>query len=311
MRAMKRLILISLLGVCALAADADFNGRWNIHVQTPRGRVWWLEVRGAGTGKIEGGFVGAPGGQLDPLTDARIENGQLVFTFKRAGLVQTYKVSARGGKLEGVREEVADGKPATTLPFTGVAAPEIREHDDGSWRQGRKVALFDGKTTSGWRQIVPDAPGWYVEDGLLRNRQRASDIASLEKFWNFEARFEYRYGKGSNSGIGLRGRYEIQIYDNYGKEPNVHGSGALYSRIPPRVNASKAPGEWQTMVIRLVGRDLTVTLNGTVVIDKQVVAGPTAITTDPDEDKPGPFVLQGDHGQVEFRTIEVTELVKK
>ncbi len=311
---MKRLILFSLLGLSALAADADFNGRWNIHVQAPRGRVWWLEVRGAGSGKIEGGFVGAPGGQLDALQDARIENGQLIFTFKRKGppaLVQTYKVSALGGKLQGVREEAVAGKETTTLPFTGVAAPEIRDHDDGSWHAGRKVALFDGKTTSNWRQIVAGAPGWYVEDGLLKNRQRASDIASQEKFWNFEARFEYRYGKGSNSGVGLRGRYEIQIYDNFGKAPDMHGSGALYSRIPPRVNASKAPGEWQTMVIRLVGRDLTVTLNGTVVIDHQTVAGPTAITTDPDEDKPGPFVLQGDHGQVEFRTAEVTELVKR
>lgn len=308
---MKKLILFSLLGLSALAADADFNGRWNLHVQAPRGRVWWLEVRGAGSGKIEGAFVGAPGGQVDALADARIENGQLVFTFQRPKLLQTFKVTARGGKLEGVREEASAGKPATTLPFAGVAAPVIREHDDGKWRPGRKVALFDGKTTANWRQIVADAAGWYVEDGLLKNRQRASDIASQEKFWNFEARFEYRYGKGSNSGIGLRGRYEIQIYDNYGKEPDMHGSGALYSRIPPRVNASKAPGEWQTMVIRLVGRELTVTLNGTVVIEKQTVIGPTAITTDPDEDQPGPFVLQGDHGPVEFRAVEVTELVRK
>lgn len=311
---MKRLFLLSLLGLSALASDADFNGRWNIHVDAPRGRVWWLEVRGAGSGKIEGSFVGAPGGQVDPLADARIENGQLVFSFKRKGspaLTQTFKVTASKGKLEGVREEAAEGKETAKLPFTAVPAPVIRDHDDGTWRPGRKVALFDGKSTDNWKQIVPTAPGWYVEEGLLRNRQRASDIASNEKFWNFEARFEYRYGKGSNSGIGLRGRYEIQIYDNFGKEPDMHGSGALYSRIPPRVNASKAPGEWQTMVIRLVGRDLTVTLNGTVVIDRQQVVGPTAITTDPYEDKPGPFVLQGDHGQVEFRTVEVTELVKR
>mgnify|MGYP000860880008 CR=1 FL=1 len=308
---MKRLILTSLLGVCALAADADFNGRWNIHVQAPRGRVWWLEVRGAGSGKIEGAFVGVPGGQVDALKDARIENGQLVFSFQRPKVAQTYKVRVRDGKLEGVREETQEGKETTTLSFTGVPAPVIREHDDGTWRPGRKVALFDGKTTAGWRQIVPSAPGWYVENGLLKNNRRASDIATEQKFWNFEARFEYRYEKGSNSGIGLRGRYEIQIYDNYGKAPDMHGSGALYSRIPPRVNATKAPGEWQTMVIRLVGRDLTVTLNGTVVIDKGTVDGPTAITTDPNEDQPGPFVLQGDHGLVEFRTAEVTELVKQ
>lgn len=308
---MKRLLLISLLGIGALAADRDFNGRWNLHVQTPRGRVWWLEVRGAGSEKIEGAFVGAPGGQVDPLENARIENGQLLFSYKRGKVTQNFRVTARGGKLDGVREEIVEGQPPASLPFTGVAAPVLKDRDDGKWKAGRKVALFDGKTTAGWRQIVASAPGWYVEDGLLKNRQRASDIATEEKFWNFEARFEYRYGRGSNSGIGLRGRYEIQIHDNYGKEPDMHGSGALYSRIPPRVNASKAPGEWQTMVIRLVGRDLTVTLNGTVIIDRQTVVGPTAITTDPHEDQPGPFVLQGDHGIVEFRLAEVTELVRK
>ena len=126
-----------------------------------------------------------------------------------------------------------------------------------------------------------------------------------------EVRAEFRHAQGSNSGIALRGRYEIQIQDNFGQPPDWHGTGALYSRIAPGVNASKAPGEWQTMVMRIVGRELTVVLNGTKVIDRAEVVGPTAMTMSPKEDTPGPIVLQGDHGPVEFRRLQVVELVNR
>ncbi|MBI5085816.1 MAG: DUF1080 domain-containing protein [Acidobacteria bacterium] len=295
----KSALLLILCSAGLPAADSDFNGRWNIHVSTPRGRVWWLEVKGAGTASIQGGFIGAPGGQLDPLRDATIEAGVLTFSFERRNssrdpnsplIRQRFQARLEGGELRGTRVDEA----GASLPWRGVRAPEIADRDSASWKNGKTVELFDGSTTSGWRKVVPVGPGWYVEGGLLKNEKGASDIASEAKFWNFQARAEYRYAQGSNSGIGLRGRYEIQIYDTFGKPPDMHSSGALYSRIPPSVNAAKAPGEWQVMEIRLVGRDLTVTLNGVTVIEKRVVEGPTAITTDPDEDKPGPFVLQGD-----------------
>lgn len=293
-----RLLPAALFALSLTAADADFNGRWNIHVQTPRGRVWWLEVQHAGTPRISGAFVGAPGGQVDPVTDIRIENGELLFALKG----HSFKARYENGRLSGARIS------PDPLPFTATRAPELKDIDDGKWKPAHPVALFDGKSTSGWNKVVPTAPGWFVEDGLLKNEPKASDIVSSQKFFNFEAKVEFRHGKGSNSGIGLRGRYEIQIQDNFGQPPNAHGTGALYSRIAPSVNASRAPGQWQTMVIRLIGRTLTVTLNGTTIIDKQTVTGPTAITTDPNEDQPGPITLQGDHGLIEFRTLEITPL---
>jgi hypothetical protein len=186
----------------------------------------------------------------------------------------------------------------------------ISDKDDGNWKPGHPVALFNGRDTSGWRQVVPDLPGWHVTDGSLTNNSGASDIVSDAKFWKFVLRAEYRYGAGSNSGIGLRARYEIQIHDNFGRPPDVHGSGAVYSRIPPSVNASKPPGEWQTLEVRLVGRTVTVRLNGTTVIDRAEVEGPTAMTTDPHEDQPGPITLQGDHGIIEFRRLDVTPLTR-
>lgn len=303
---------MSLLAMAGWAGDSDFNGRWNIDVQTPRGRVWWLEVAGAGSGKLSGSFVGAPGGQVDAIEGMRVENGELVFVFERKpALKQTYRARIENGGLRGVREETVDGKASPVLPWTAKRAPVLPEKDDGSWRPGRTVELFNGKDTAGWAPVQAGRPGWYVEDGLLKNRTGAAEYASEARFWNMEVRTEFRHGKGSNSGVALRGRYEIQIHDNYGEAPDWHGTGALYSRIAPAVNASRAPGEWQTMVMRLIGRELTVVLNGTKVIDRQTVVGPTAMVMSPNEDTPGPIVLQGDHGAVEFRRLQVVELVNR
>jgi hypothetical protein len=309
---MTKFILFALLSASVWAGDGGFDGRWNIHVKLPNGRIWWMEVKGAGTGKVEGSFVGVPGGQVDALEDAKVENGELTFTFTRGNpaVKQTYKARLAGNELRGTRVEEKGGVAGAPLEWRGVRAPVISEHDDGTWKPGRTVKVFDGKSTANWRKMSPEAPGWYVADGVMKNEKGASDIVSEAKFWNFEAQIEYRYEKGSNSGVGLRGRYEVQIFDNYGRPPNMHGNGALYSRIAPRVNASKAPGEWQTLTIRLVGRDLTVVLNGVNIIDRQDAVGPTAMACDPEEAKPGPLMLQGDHGLVEFRRIEVTELKK-
>ena len=118
---------------------------------------------------------------------------------------------------------------------------------------------------------------WTVQDGVLRNAPPTTDIISDQKFWNFKLHVEFKIVEHSNSGIGLRGRYEIQILEDYGKPINTHGAAALYSRVAPAVNASKPAGEWQTYDIRLVGRTLTVVHNGTKVLDKVEVEGLTAI----------------------------------
>lgn len=316
----RRLLLFAMTMLTVSAQDAGFDGRWNIRVKTPRGRMWWLEVQGAASGKPHGSFVGAPGGQVDPVPAMTIRNGELEFVFEKNAssqnpkspvVRQVYRAKLVDGRLLGTREETVDGKASPVLPWAGVRAPVLRDHDDGHWVAGRTVTLFNGTSLAGWHQLLANEPGWYVEGGLLKNHTKASDLLSDAKFWNFEVTLEYRYAKGSNSGVALRGRYEIQIFDNYGQPADWHGSGALYSRIGPAKNATKAPGEWQTLKARLVGRDLTVTLNGVKVIDRRDVVGPTAMCMDPDEDKPGPLMLQGDHGPVEFRKVEVTELQQR
>lgn len=313
MRALLLLLLTSAISL--LADDAKFNGRWDITVpHESRARAWWLEVTVAGTPAIKGRFVGFPGGDMNDIPQLSIQNGELRFTFDskdhRTNKPVHRDYSARympGDKLLGLMRS-SDGE---VLKWVGVRAPVITEKDDGSWRDGTPVNLFNGKDLSGWHGLVPNlALGWALKDGAMANVAGANNLVSDQAFWNFKLHVEYRVGKDSNSGIGLRGRYEVQILEDYGKPPNKHSNGALYSRVAPAVNASKPVGEWQTYDIRLVGQQVTVVLNDQKIIDKQEIEGLTAIAGNADEGKPGPIILQGDHGPVEFRKIVLTPLVK-
>lgn len=312
---MIRWFLLAAMALSLPAADSDFNGRWNIQVENPRGRAWWLVVEGAGSGPITGEFVGVPGGQVDRLEQARIVNGELEFIFERKrqdGLLrQVYRARLVGGALEGTRVEIVNGKEGEPLPWRGIRGPQVTDRDDGTWRPGRPAVLFDGSDTSAWRLAVEGRPGWRIREDLMVNDKGAADLVSKSRFWNFELRAEYRYSKGSNSGFGLRGRYEIQIFDDHGQPPSDHGHGALYSRVAPAANASLPAGQWQNIVIRLIGHDLTVTLNGKKIHDKTRIAGPTAMMIHPFEDQPGPIMLQGDHGPIEFKSIVITPLMKR
>ncbi|MCC6587665.1 MAG: DUF1080 domain-containing protein [Bryobacterales bacterium] len=296
---------------------ADFNGRWNLVVENdPRSRVWWLDVKAAGTPNIEGRFVGAPGGSMDNIPKIEIEGDQLHWVFERGYVAGSkdkqkahYRARIQKGRMVGTME--IEGYPQMTKKFSGGRAPVINEVDDGKWKPGKPVELFNGKDTSGWEcKVQGHGIEWRVENGALANNPKAADITSIPKFWNFKLHAEYRLKPHSNSGIGLRGRYEVQIYDDYGQPVSKHGNGALYSRIIPTVNASLKPGEWQTFDITLIGRQVTIVLNGKTIIDHKEIEGFTAMATDVAEDKPGPITLQGDHGPVEFRKLTVTPLTR-
>ena len=313
-----------------LAADKDFNGRWDLIVHNnPNCTVtcaWWLEVRGAGTPEVKASFVGFPDGSLHELPDLTIKDGVLHFAWDRPASARGGREAAAGaasapvpaahrmdyearyvnGKLEG---KVTGAK---NLTFTGARAPEINEHDDGTWIKGKPIILFNGKDLTGWTGIrTKNAEGWTVENGILTSRGHADDLVTKEKYWNFELHAEYNIEERSNSGIGLRGRYEVQIAADFGQPPGMHGTGALYTRILPPVNAGKPAGEWQTYDIRLVGMEVTAVLNGVKLYEKGVIDGLTGIAYDPYEGKPGSLELQGDHGAVKFRNLVLTPLTKK
>jgi 3-keto-disaccharide hydrolase len=317
---MRKIAAILFLASCAaFPADQDFNGRWDISVPSSPARAWWLEVNGAGTDAINGLFVGAPGGNMDVIPEIAIRDGELVFAFDKRFQVGSgaqrrpakgvWRARLVSGKLQGTFAVEGQTEPPTE--WIGVRAPVITDKDDGSWREGTPIRLFNGKDLTGWLPLVPGRElGWTVKDGMLTNVARANNLVSEKKFWNFKLRAEFRLAAKSNSGIGLRGRYEVQILDDAGRPIDKHSQGALYSRIPPSVNVSKPAGEWQTYDITLIGRQVTIVLNGTKVIDKGEVEGLTAMGHDPNEGEPGPISLQGDHGPVEFRSLVVTPLTR-
>jgi hypothetical protein len=315
-----RSVFVAAVAICCFGAtidDQDFNGRWGITVSGQSSqRGWWLEVSGAGTDTLKGQFMGAPMGLLDDIPKLSISEGELRFALEakfrkdygaEKGL---YWARLEDGKLKGTFE--IEGDPSTYLEWTGVRAPALAEKDDGSWKRGDPVVLFDGHDLTGW-QAVPPAHllGWVVRDGVLIALPGAPDLISEKKFSNFVLNADYRIEPHTNTGIGLRGRYEVQIADDADRPPSNKGTGAILGRIAPTLNAEKPAGEWQMLVVRLVGREVTVVLNGIRVINRQSIDGPTAIALDTNEADPGPILLQGNRGAVQFRRMVVYPLVKK
>jgi hypothetical protein len=315
-----RSVFVAALAFCCFGAsidDQEFNGRWDITasgLSSPRG--WWLEVAGAGTENLKGKFLGSPVGLLDEIPKLSISDGELRFALEarfrkdRAPEKGLYWARLDDGKLKGTFE--IEGDPSTYLEWTGVRAPALADKDDGSWKRGDPVVLFNGRDLAGWQTVPPAHPiGWVVRDGALTALPGAPDLVSDKKFFNFVVDLEYRIEPHSNSGLGLRGRYEVQIADDADRPSSNRGTGAILGRIAPTLNAEKPAGEWQMMVVRLVGRQVTVILNGLRVINRQSIEGPTAIALDTNEAEPGPILLQGSRGTVEFRKIVVYPLVKR
>ena len=187
---------------------------------------------------------------------------------------------------------------ATTLALAAPGGVSAR-------RSGRWISLFNGKDLTGWHLREANAHnGWTAERGTLVNTPPSADLVSDQKFQDFDLHYEYNYPPGSNSGVYLRGRYEIQIQDDYGKAPESHINGAIYGVVTPSSNPTKHAGQWQTVNARIVGNKVTVELNGVKTINQAPVRV-TGGALDDQESEPGPIMLQGDHGAVTFRNIRL------
>ena len=280
-------------------------GRWDVTVKADN-EIYpsWLEVRRSGYQTLVGSFVGRFG-SARPISRVQFENGQLHFSmppqWERPANDLTFDGKLDGDELKG---EVVDEK-GQHLAWTGKRAPSLKRDHPPEW--GEPIQLFNGKDLTGWKPRSTEVKnGWIVRDGLLANDQPGNDLVTEQKFTDFQVHAEFRYPKESNSGIYLRGRYEVQIEDNYGDEPESHKIGGVYGFLTPCLNMAKKPGEWQTMDITLVGRVVTVIFNGEKVIDRQTIPGITGGALDSDEAAPGPILLQGDHGPIDFRKVTLT-----
>lgn len=321
------LVAICLAGVASAQPANPFVGRWALTI--PGGGAGWLGVSDEG-GQLKASILWG-GGSVVPVATAKVEGDKLIFTRvstskkkDAAGKEVTEKITeTHTGTVAGDAIKIAmvrtnqDGKElGKPAEYAGKRIPPLPAKPDlAKVKFGDPVSLFNGKDMAGWKLLNPKADnGWSVADGVLMNRvekgKHMGNIRTEQEFEDFNLKLEVRTQEKSNSGIYLRGIYEVQVAETFGKSVDSHNMGAVYSRITPSVAAEKPIGEWQTMDITLVDRHVTVVLNGKTIIDNQPLLGCTGGALTSDEFKPGPIYLQGDHTNIDYRNIVLRPVVK-
>jgi hypothetical protein len=301
MKSLTLSLLVSFATIAFAQTPHPLEGRWDLTINwNGRSVPSWLEVRHSGRQTLVGRFCFAFG-SARPVAEVKWDNGKFSFAippqWEEGTRYMEFEGTLKADQLSGTMI-YTDGKSST---FTGMRAPSLQRDKQVVW--GKPIKLI-GKDLTGWKTEGKNQ--WVVENGVLRSPQSGSNIFTEQTFTDFKLHVEFRYPKGSNSGVYLRGRYEVQINDAQGLEPwDIHFSG-IYGLLPPNRNMAKAPDEWQSYDITLVGRTVTVVANKVTVISEQVIPGVTGGAIDSNEGAPGPILLQGDHGPIEFRNMVIT-----
>lgn len=304
------LLLITLQAYSKEKGSASVNpvqallGRWDLTLKTPqREYPSWLELTEQ-NGQLKALFV-SRWGNARPLPKVEFANGRLTFVSpkqeedRKDDMVFTGRLS--GNRLVGT----TTGPDGTPWQWTGVRAPSLKRAGTPHW--SKPVQLFNGKDLTGWHPSDPRLPAWKVENGTLISPGRGAELISNAKFQDFKLHVEFNCARGSNSGVYLRGRYEVQIEDDPVPEGPTMRTGGVYGFLAPSPEQPRRPGEWQSYDITLVGRVVTIAQNGHTIIDKQEIPGITGGALDSHEALPGPIYLQGSEaGHVSFRNITIT-----
>ena len=327
-------ILALILGCgTAFAADNPFLGNWALTI--PGERAGWLNVT------QDAGFLDASllwgGGSVMPVDSVYRDGDKLVLTrirkvmrkdangtvIREQSFTETITAKVTGDTLAlTILQPKEDGTGATLSEFTGKRIPPVPAAPDlTKLKFGKAIKLFNGKNLDGWELTNPASQnGWSAEKGILVNNpvqeegkphKSYGNLRTKQEFEDFNLKCEVLLEKGGNSGVYLRGIYEVQVADSYGQPIESHVMGAIYSRIAPTVDAQKPAGEWQTLDITLCDRHVTVKLNDKVIIDNQPLLGCTGGALRSDEFRPGPIYLQGDHTGVKYRNIILKPIIKK
>lgn len=277
-------------------------GRWDLTISLPNGGsgASWLEIEKSGSGALVGQFVGM-GGSARPISEIMFDSQSQKYSFT---------IPPQWGKhnmhLEfSLEDEHLAGKMGPVdgemVSWTGVRAPELHRTTSPKW--GAPVHLLKNGLAD-W--IVPDK-FWVFKNGVLIHNGHGGNLITKQKFNDFRLHVEFRYGEGANSGVYLRGRYEVQVLDSYGMHTGNEMLGGIYGFLTPVINAAKKPGQWQTYDITLIGRLVTIVLNGKTIICNRPIPGITGGALDSNEGEPGPIMIQGsESGNFEYRNIIIT-----
>src|SRR5450755_22952 len=283
----------------------SFLGRWDLTLKTPlRDYPSWLEITQE-DGQPKARMV-SRWGHARPLPKCEIENGRITFVSpkeeedRKEDMVFEGKLS--GKTLSGT----TTGPDGTPWQWTGERAPSLKRDTAPKW--GKPVQLFNGRDLTGWKMSDPGSTTpWKIENGTLVTPGRGAELITDAKFGDFKLHVEFNCAPGSNSGVYLRGRYEVQIEDDPEPEGPTMRTGGVYGFLAASPEQPRKPGEWQTYDITLVGRVVTLVQNGHLIIDKQEIPGITGGALESHEGSPGPIYLQGSEaGHVAFRNITIT-----
>ncbi len=296
-------LMLTLLSQAARAEISPLEGKWDITIEMDGKKLpSWLEVRHSGYKTLVGQFVGTSG-SARPVSVIHVKGDQFSFAIPPQWESGTADIRVngvlRGDKISGT----LISSEGATYPWTGERAPSLRRSAPVTW--GTPVRLIRGNTLQGWKALGAKNE-WTVKNGVLTNPKSGANLVTEATFDDFKLQLEFRVPKGSNSGVYLRGRYEVQITDSKGKAPAFDQLGAIYGFITPVDMPAKDAGEWQSLEVTLTGRLVTVSLNGKIIIHPQEIPGITGGALDSREGAPGPLMIQGDHGPIEYRNIVIT-----
>ncbi len=296
-------ILISNSLMAQLAPIKSIEGRWDITItKGDKTMPSWLEVNHSGVKFLNGSFVGESG-SARPISRIYFTDDKMTFS-----IPPQWDNVEKDLTVEGIlKDDKLSGTMSTpkgeTLSWVGVRTPKFDNTKNHVW--GTPIKLFNGKNLDGWQAIGAENQ-WIVENGILKSPKSGANLRTEKTFKDFKLHLEFKYPEGSNSGVYLRGRYEVQVTDSKGREPLKDQLGAVYGFIAPLSMPAKAAGEWQSFDITLVGKVVTVVLNGKTIIYKNEIPGITGGALDSNEGEAGPIYFQGDHGPIEYRNIVIT-----
>lgn len=296
-------VAVSAFNSASAQPKPPITGRWDLTLNmNGKPAPSWLEVKLSGVSTLVGYFVGDAGSER-PISQVDYEGGKVTFSIPKqwesGNNDMLFEATLANEELSGTITSCSGEK----YPFTGVRAPLLKRSGDPTW--GTPITLFNGRNLDGWVATGPDNK-WVAANGILKSPGSGANLMTTAKFNDFKLHIEFRLQPGSNSGVYLRGRYEVQVIDCKGEEPSSTLLGGVYGFLTPNENVAKAPGEWQTYDITLIGRRVTIEANGKKIINDQIIPGITGGAIDSKEGEPGPILLQGDHGSIEFRNIVLT-----
>lgn len=289
--------------IAQLAPLQSIEGRWDMTITQGNKKVpSWFEVNHSGIKNLNGHFVG-DGGSARPISKIYFKDDKMAFSIPPQWENTEKELSVEGVLKDGKLTGTMNTPKGELLNWEAVRAPRLIKSKEPVW--AKPIQLFNGKNLAGWEAIGAENQ-WIVEKGVLKSPKSGANLRTTKTFGDFKLHVEFKYPKESNSGVYLRGRYEVQVTDSKGREPLMDQLGAIYGFIAPLEMPAKEAGEWQSFDITLVGRVVTVALNGKTIIYKNEIPGITGGALDSNESEAGPIFFQGDHGPIEYRNIVIT-----